>query len=218
MKRFILLFVLLSAVSFASFAQSSSEGKFTLSAEFGAGNLLGNSNLSPYGVSYRDAYDKAFSSNVEVFWLLDELWQVGLKYNFFTASENYEVDGVGMLAENVNLNYIAPQVGLRRMITPRLCMEYTIGAGYMHYRTEGFADDKEQPTYSTGFLGANMDLGFSYRLYKGFYMGAGASLIGGNSSSLDVDDDGVEGTVDLSKWNKIRVLRADFHLSFKAVF
>lgn len=49
-------------------------------------------------------------------------------------------------------------------------------------------------------------------------MGAGASLIGGNSSSLDVDDNGVEGTVDLSKWNKIRVLRADFHLSFKAVF
>ena len=190
MKRFILLFVLFSAVSFASFAQSSSEGKFTLSAEFGAGHLLGNSNLSPYGVSYRDAYDKSFSSNVEVFWLLDELWQVGLKYNFFTASENYEVDGVGMLAENVNLNYIAPQVGLRRM----------------------------KPTYSTDFLGANMDLGFSYRLYKGFYMGAGASLIGGNSSSLDVDDNGVEGTVDLSKWNKIRVLRADFHLSFKAVF
>ena len=104
------------------------------------------------------------------------------------------------------------------MITPRLCMEYTIGAGYMHYRAEGFADGKEQPTYSTDFLGANMDLGFSYRLYKGFYMGAGASLIGGNSSSLDVDDNGVEGTVDLSKWNKIRVLRADFHLSFKAVF
>lgn len=217
MKRFILLFVLLSAVSFTSFAQSSSEGRFSLSAELGTGQLFGNSNLSPYGARYRDAYDKGFSGSIKAFWVPDD-WLVGLKYNFFTASENYEADDMGMLAENVNLNYIAPQVGLRRMITPRLCMEYTIGAGYMHYRAEGFADGKEQPTYSTGFLGANMDLGFSYRLYKEFYMGAGASLIGGNSSSLDVDDDGVEGTVDLSKWNKIRVLRADFHLSFKAVF
>lgn len=216
MKRFILLFALLSAVSLSSFAQPASEGKFSLSAELGTGQLFGNSNLSPYGASYRGAYDKGFSGSIKAFWVPDD-WLVGLKYNFFTASENYEAGGMGMLAEDVNLNYIAPQVGLRRMVAPRLCMEYTIGAGYMHYRAEGFANGKERPTYSTGFLGANMDLGFSYRLYKGFYLGVGASLTGGNSSSLTEKDGGLEREMDLEKWNRIRVLRADFHLSFKAV-
>lgn len=222
MKRLILFFALVLSGISLSFAQNlstyDSKNSFSLAVELGTGKLFGNSNLSPYGAHYRGVYDNGFSGNIKAFWRPGKVWQVGVKYNFFTASENYEPEGVGRLVEDVSLNYIAPQVGVRQQVGKRVEIDYTIGAGYMKYKSEGFCEDQEWDKFNTGFWGANFDLGLSYRVCKNWFLGLNASLMGGSSSSLTQKEwIGREETLDLDKWNKIRVLRADLGLSIKVV-
>lgn len=91
-----------------------------------------------------------------------------------------------------------------------------IGAGYMHYNSQSLYDEAERKC-TKGFFGANADLTITRRLYRNLYMGANASIIGGNTSSLKETVEGSTKTLDLNRWNRIKVLRADFALTIKVL-
>lgn len=216
MKRIYLFFYfLLVCFTFVS-AQQKEENKFSLSVDLGAGQLFANSNLSPYGVYSRDAYSSGFSGNIKAAYRPDKTWQVGLKYNFFMASPNYELQSGAAVADDTELHYIAPQVGLMRELSDRFALEYMVGVGYMHYRCKSLNNSVEN-NYKKGFLAANMDCTLSYRVYQNTYIGVGASLMGGQTSSLKEKTSGKWQNVDRDDWNRIKVLRADFFLSFRVL-
>lgn len=216
MKRIILfLCTLFAYIAFAT-AQQQTESRLSLSAELGMGHLFANSNLSPSGIHYRGEHDNGFSGSVRLSYQLDKLWSVGVKYNFFTTSGNYTLDGGMRVADDVCLHYIAPQVGLKRKLRNRFLLDYALGVGCMHYQNKGLYDKQEQ-TYTKSFLASNIDMMISYKLYEGFYIGLGASVTGGKASSLKEKAGGVEQTLDLDKWNRIKVVRTDLLLTFKAM-
>lgn len=214
MKRIALfVFCLLASFAFAM-AQEQEEGRFSLSAEIGSGYLLANSNVSPYGVHSRGEFNHGVTGNVKLAYQLDKLWKAGVKYNLFAASENYAVEDGTLVANDLNLHYIAPQIGFNKAVSPRIRMDYAIGAGCMIYQNKGLYGNDERE-YSKTFFGANIDFSLDYKLYRNFYLGLGASLTGGKTSSLDEKTGNDKHSVDLDKWNRIKVMRADVFLAFK---
>ena len=190
-------------------AQSVSNSKFSVSVDLGAGSVFGHSNLSSYG-------------NIKASYLLNKAFQAGLKFNLFSASENYNLARANdlakstQIAEDVELLYIAPQIGYRTMITDKWCLDCMAGAGYMHYNSESLNKETEREC-NKGFLGANADLSLTRHLYRNLYMGANISVMGGHTSSLKVETEGKEETLELDKWNRINVLRVDVMLSIKVL-
>lgn len=217
MKRVLFLFSLLLCGASLLSAQQASEGRFSMTAEAGTGLLFGQSNLSPYGVHYRGAYKGGISASVKLEWMLDRVWKAGVKYNAFETSENYGLKSGEQIADDLELHYIAPQIGFRKALGSKWRMEWTVGLGYMYYKNKSLCEETESK-YTTGFLGSNMDLSFSYRLFKDFYLGVGTSLTGGRSSSLKAKTAGVRQTIDLNSRDKIKVQRSDWFLSLRAVF
>ena len=203
-------------------AQSVSNNKFSVSVDLGAGSVFGHSNLSSYGVDYRKEYKSGFSGHIKASYLLNKAFQVGLKFNLFSASENYNLARANdlakstQIAEDVELLYIAPQIGYRTMITDKWCLDCMAGAGYTHYNSESLNKETEREC-NKGFLGANADLSLTRHLYRNLYMGANISVMGGHTSSLKVETEGKEETLELNKWNRINVLRADVMLSIKVL-
>lgn len=131
-------------------AQSVSNNKFSVSVDLGAGSVFGHSNLSSYGVDYRKEYKSGFSGNIKASYLLNKAFQVGLKFNLFSASENYNLARANdlakstQIAEDVELLYIAPQIGYRTMITDKWCLDCMAGAGYTHYNSESLNKETER--------------------------------------------------------------------------
>lgn len=217
MKRlFIFSCFLLQSILWLSAQSTSVEERFSLEAEVGLGYLFGSSNLSPYGIDYRKTYNNGFSYNAKIGWMLDKTWIVGVKYNAFIASENYNREVEGKTADNLEVHYIAPQIGFRKKWHDKWQMEWVVGIGYLYYHNKSFCKNTEK-IYTTGALGGNTDLTFSYQLYKNFYMGIGASLTGGHSSSLKEKSEEYNQTIHLNEWNRIKIQRADWFLCFKMV-
>ena len=108
MKRLFLSIVILLGCSSLLFAQSFTNEKLYVSVDAGIGTLFGNSNISSFGADYRKDFNSGFSANIRANYLLNDIIQVGLKYNLFTASENLTFD-TGSIPEDVQLNYIGPQ-------------------------------------------------------------------------------------------------------------
>lgn len=209
-----LLFILLLLIGGNSiFGQPAISEKFSISLDLGKGYLFGKSNLSPYGINYRGEYKNGFTGNIRGSYLLNRTYQVGIKYNFFTTSENYVLDKGEQVADDVTLQYIAPQMGFRKMVTDRLCLNYMYGGGYMHYRSKGLCNSVEHK-YRKGFIGANADMAFTYRLFKNQYIGINTSIMGGRTKSFKETVEQTTQTVDLNKWDRIKILRADVTVSF----
>lgn len=215
-KNSLLLFLLLLCATFIK-AQNYNDRKISVSVDLGAGTHFAHSNLSSYGVGYRGEYKNGFSGNIKASYLLDKIFQVGLKFNLFSASENYELVKDTQVADNLDLIYIAPQLGYRKMIAENWSFDCMVGVGYMHYQSKSLCWETERKC-TKGFLGGNVDLGFTRHLYRNLYMGAGISLMGGHTSSLKENVEGKEeNTLNLDKWNRIKVLRADLLLSVKVL-
>lgn len=215
MERMSLTFLLFLLCAPLIRAQTYDDSKFSMSVDLGAGTLFGPSNLSPYGVTYRGEYKGGFSGNIKAAYLLDKEFQVGLKFNLFSTSENYNLSKDIPVADDLDLVYIAPQIGYRKKITENWNFDCMVGAGYMHYRSKSYAVGERE--CNKGFLGANADLGFTRHLYGSLYMGAAVSVMGGQTSSLKEKTEKGESTRELDKWDRIKVMRADLMLSIKVL-
>lgn len=216
MRRMFFTFSLCLISAVIMNAQSLSNDRFSVSVDLGAGRLFGHSNLSSYGVNYRGEYKSGFSGNVKASYLLNKVFQAGLKFNLFSTSGNYNLAQDTQVADDLDLIYIAPQIGYRTMISEKWSFDCMAGAGYMHYKSLSLHNQVEREC-SKGFLGVNADLSFARQLYRNLYIGANISVTGGHTSSLKETIAGKEETLTLDKWNRIKVLRTDVMLSLKVL-
>ena len=215
MKRLFLSIVILLGCSSLLFAQSFTNEKLYVSVDAGIGTLFGNSNISSFGADYRKDFNSGFSANIRANYLLNDIIQVGLKYNLFTASENLTFD-TGSIPEDVQLNYIGPQIGLCHKINEKWTFETMAGMGYVHYRSKSVVDGVEREC-SRGFLGSNFELATTRHLFRHIHLGAGLSLMGGQTSKLDGKMGGINETIKLDKSDRIKLLRADFVISVRCM-
>lgn len=200
-------------------AQTYDDSKLSVAVDFGTGTFFGRSNLSSFGVNYRGEYKNGFNGNIKVNYLMDKEVQMGVKFNFSSVCENYNrivAEQNGQVTDDVNLLYIAPQVGYRRKLTEKWYFDCMVGLGYMHYQSQSLYNGTEREC-SKGFLGSNADLGLTRHLFGNLYMGANVSLTGGQTSSLEEKAEGKKETIKLDKWNRIRILKADVALSIKVL-
>lgn len=216
-KTTLFILTLLLACTTATRAQSPSEGRFSLAVYAGSGFLIGPSNLSPHGIDHRQAYKHGLTTDIRAYYDAKHVGLVGMKFNFFSASGNYQLNGQIPVAEDINLFYIAPQWGDRCRMNNRLQAEYVLGVGYLNYRNEGVTGGIERQ-YTRGIFAANIDLALYYDLGRNFHIGLSASFLGGKSSSLKEKTDGKTATVKLEKWDQIKVNRADLTLSILRIF
>lgn len=216
MRKVIFTFTLCLISTVFINAQSLTNDKLSVSVDLGAGYLFGHSNLSSYGVNYRGEYKSGFSGNIKASYLLNKTFQAGFKFNLFSASENYDLTKGTQVADDLELIYIAPQIGYRTIITEKWCLDCMAGAGYMHYQSKSLYSEAERKC-KKGFIGANADLSLTRHLYKNLYMGANISVMGGHTSSLKESIEGEKETLKLDKWNRIKVIRADVMLSIKVL-
>lgn len=199
-------------------ATATADAPFSLTAEVGAGFLFGNSNVSPLGGDYRQHYNHGFAANVKLDYRLDQRWFVGLKYNYFLASEDYRTLDEQPVNDDLHLHYVAPQIGFRRQLGERWCMNYAVGIGCMYYKSRAQVDHTDLDSHKA-FLAGHFDLAFDYRLAKGFYMGLTASVNGGRTSKLKQQQgDGPSTTLDLEGWDKIKVMKGEVMLRWRATF
>lgn len=200
------------------YAQFENEKDFLISVDAGKGVMFGKSNLSPWGVNYRKEHQDGFTANLKAFYRMEKCWIIGAKYSLFIASENYEINDGKPTVNDITLNYIAPQIGYRKNVTPYLIFGFAMGAGYLHYGSKSLTDNTEYQFKSSSW-GGNFDLTLDYMLFTNFAVGIDASIIGGNKfKKLDQVMNDREETLKPDKWNQIRVLRADFTIGIKVFF
>ncbi len=219
-KSFIVLVLsLLVATANARPTDGDKSSPISVAAELGGGILFANSNISPYGVGCRSAYGNGFSANVKMDYALGRVWTVGVKYNYFTTSADYGISTGGWAADDVTLHYVGPQVGLRYALGKGVSLGYAVGVGCMLYDSNLLESGEKELEHNTAFLAANVDMSLSYRVRKGLYLGITASVNGGQSGSLKQKQDGQSlPDLDLDKWDKIRVVKADVMFSIRGEF
>lgn len=215
MKRFFLMLAMVVICTPCLFAQSSENEKFQMSVDAGVGMLLGNSNISSYGANYRKDFNSGFILNVRTNYRVDDCFLVGLKLSNFIAGENLSTE-LGAIPEDVELYYIAPQFGMQYKFAEKWTYEQMIGAGYVHYGSNSLMKDVERKC-SRGFMGANLDLIITRHLFKNIYLGAGASLMLGQTSKLTEKMGGQKRDIELGKFDKIKLDRADFYITIKGL-
>lgn len=216
MKRLFLLFVLITSTTASICAQSLTNERLSMTFDVGAGVLLGNSNLSSYGADYQKNFNCGLSANIEANYKIKKDFLIGAKFNLFTASENLGTKEGESIAEDVQLYYIAPQVGFSKKFAKSWHFDWLMGGGYMHYNSKSQLESNELKC-NKGFFGANFDLNITRHLFKHIYLGAGVSFMGGNTSELKTELGNTEQTVKLNDTDKIKMLRADFTLSIKCI-
>ena len=213
------LIAILLLMATVSYGQSAPDTRLQITAELGTGVLFGPSNLSPWGVDYRGEYKSGFSGNLKALYQLNKILVVGLKYSLFAASENYALSKDERVADDVSLNYIAPQIGSRRMIGEKFIFGYAIGAGYLRYDCNSRLSETEYKFNSTSW-GANADFTLDYQLLDCMAIGFDISLMGGNRFKKlnETVGDAKEVTLHPEKWDRLKVMRADFLLGVKVAF
>lgn len=210
---------LLMATANARPADEDKSSPMSLSVELGSGILFANSNISPYGIGCRSAYGNGFSANVKMDYALGRVWTAGVKYNYFTTSADYGISTGGWAADNVSLHYVGPQVGLRYALGKDFSLGYALGVGCMMYDSNLLESGETELDSHTAFFAANIDMNLSYRVRKGLYLGFTASVSGGQSGSLKQKQDGEkQPELDLDKWDRIRVIKADVMFSIWGEF
>lgn len=138
-----------------------------------------------------------------------------MKLSHFLAGESLSTE-LGSTPEDVELYYIAPQFGIQYKINDKWTYEQMIGAGYVHYGSNSLMKDVERKC-TRGFMGGNLDLIVTRHLFKNIYLGAGASLMLGQTSKLTEKMSGQKRDIELGKFDKIKLDRADFYITIRGV-
>jgi hypothetical protein len=222
MKKNIISLLLVTLVTLPVCAQKTQEnqsGKITASFDWlGAGFMLGNSNLSPYGAHYRKNVTTGMTVNFKLGYLSTRNTYLGIKYNIFTAADNYALKSGASVADDLTLHYIAPQIGFARTVNKRLLLTYTIGAGYLSYHNKSLLDATDQK-YTASMVGANLDVSLTYPIVKGLNMGINASMMTTfDTSKLSQSVADTKQTIRLENRDKMRMNRIDWHLVLQMVW
>lgn len=216
MKKLTLSF-LFALSCIVAFAQNDSSERFSVSVELGKGVLFGKSNLSPFGIDYRGYYSGGITCNIKALYRFEGFWTAGLKYNLFVTSGNYALADETRVADDVELHYIAPQVGIKRAINQKLDFSCTVGAGYLRYKDKGLCNGEFK--YASDSWGGNLDMMFEYELFEHFAVNGGFSFLGGNEfKKMKATMGDEKETFKPDKWNRIYIQRIDFLLGIVARF
>ncbi|MDR0811148.1 MAG: hypothetical protein LBN23_02575 [Paludibacter sp.] len=214
-KRSIFLLTILLSAWFLCHA----DGHFVYEIGFGGGIAVGNQNLSPWGVAYRQYYDKpTLNLNANVAYLYADKTLVGLKYQMFTTTGDYQLSTIENIIENVTVNYIAPQIGLHYSISRYFAINAQAGGGYMRYAGKGLNNKKEYSFYSD-LIAANADFSLEYKLNKRnslLFNISGVSTLYSKDLYLDIDNN--KQNLNPDKWNTIKVNKVDLALFWKIYF
>ncbi len=197
--------------------QTESRKRFSMELSVGASHLFGASNLSPYGLHYRGAIDNGTMVNVQLNYDFKDFGPVGLKYSAFVASDNYALTEGMPVADDVSIQYIAPQIGCIVPFAKRFVYTTFIGAGCAFYKNESTVDETERE-YKKAMFAAHADIGVKYRIVKDFYLGLNLAFMYGQAKSLEEKVDGVKQTIDLGKKDRIRMNRMDLSVSLTRYF
>lgn len=219
MRTSILILALTLVSAMSAYAQNSKQADERVIASFcvGVGEGFAKSNLSSYGVHYRDKLKSGMSYSLSVLYKFNSEFILGAKFSQFVASDNYMLNEGGAVAEDLDLYYVAPQIGTRYAIGEKWDLDVNIGVGYMYYHNKSLYEETERKC-TKGFLGSNLDLEITRKVYGNLSIGVGLSLTGGNTSSLKESMGGKSETLKLDKWNKIQVVRTDLTLTLKRTF
>ena len=136
----VVLFTFL-ACSLHAQVKSSHAEKVEVSAGIGYGWLL-NSNLSPYGLHYRGNYDGGIQGSVDAFYKFSKRFGIGALYTNFSTSGNYSV-GPALVSEDIQVNYVGPQMKFSCDISDRCILSVSYGGGYLWYTDKGWQDETE---------------------------------------------------------------------------
>lgn len=196
--------------------KSLSDGKWFLSLDVGTAVPLPGGNLSSYGVHYRGQYNAGLSVGANLFY---QIWQgmlAGVKCDVSSFSANYALSET-LVADDLGLLYVAPQLGERFVLgkNKRMYVDWIIGAGYMHYRSESLLGTVEREA-TKGFFGYNMDVSLNYRIGKSYVVGCFMSWVGGKASSVDEKMGGNKQKLALEKKNKLNANLLNFSVSVTA--
>lgn len=182
----------------------------------GCGFLIGNHNLSPRGVIYRDSYKGASPSFYgKANYILKNNMLVGLKYHSFFTTGDYFTETLNRVTENITAHYIAPQIGYTYPINPKLSLSMNTGVGYLYYRNTGLENGTEYNIHSN-MVGGNTDLAVEYFLKDKFSVGLNTAYFGSLYSDKIRDNTNKRSySIEPEDWNKIRINKVDFSLFFR---
>lgn len=156
----VVLFTFL-ACSLHAQVKSSHAEKVEVSAGIGYGWLL-NSNLSPYGLHYRGNYDGGIQGSVDAFYKFSKRFGIGALYTSLSTSGNYSV-GPALVSEDIQVNYVGPQMKFSCDISDRCILSVSYGGGYLWYTDKGWQDETEYKVTAHSW-GVNINCGVSYRV------------------------------------------------------
>lgn len=156
----VVLFTFL-ACSLHAQVKSSHAEKVEVSAGIGYGWLL-NSNLSPYGLHYRGNYDGGIQGSVDAFYKFSKRFGIGALCTSFSTSGNYSV-GPALVSEDIQVNYVGPQMKFSCDISDRCILSVSYGGGYLWYTNKGWQDETEYKVTAHSW-GVNINCGVAYRV------------------------------------------------------
>lgn len=190
----LLLLVFVGAVVLKGQESSVEKERVEISAGLGYSWLLG-SNLSPYGLHYRSNYDGGLTANISAFYCFDD-WKVGMLFSDLSTSGNYTVEG-GMVAEDIRVNYAAPQVKYSCKVAEHWRLSAGLGLGYLWYGNDGWLAETGYEV-SAHALGANGSVEIAYRLLPHLDIFGGFSYWGAyNIKDFEMESQGRSSTIDL---------------------
>lgn len=195
MKKYVMWLLLVFAGAVVLKGQESSVKKERVEVSVGVGySWLLNSNLSPYGLHYRGNYDGGLTMNASAFYCFNE-WKAGVLFSNLSTSGNYTFGG-NMVAEDIQVNYVAPQVKYGRNVSERWKLSVGLGLGYLWYGNDGWLADTGYEV-SAHALGANGSVEIAYRLLPHLDIFGSLSYWGAyNIKDFEVELQGKSTTVD----------------------
>lgn len=211
MRNNLLLVCLLLLVGTMGYAQSSSKGKIMVEIDYGYAAFCGNSNLSPYGAHYRNAYNGGMLLNAELVYTFTG-GGVGLRWTGITSSANYNLVNGEQIAEDMELNYIAPQLKSFQKLSNKWTFTYGLGAGYMFYKNKGLQDEESYKVTSNSWA-ANVDIALSYKVAPRLEVGATIGcLYPFNFKKMKYEGKETEP----GNWDKLKLYTTTFSVNLKA--
>ena len=228
MKKSILISVI---AIFAAFGLSAQENqslpRFIYDVGLGTSVLPGfRNNLSPWGVHYRDNFNRGFGYYAQASYIFQRGvfrgTSLGFKFSEFGFTGNYTLASGERVAENIGIRYFAPQFGWVRFTSPRILITTSLGIGYARYQSEGLLNDTAYSVRSH-MLGSNVNLSlaYSFNALRG-NNAAGIKLSNFNAHNRNGrqhrEIGGETSTVRMDEMNQIFLSRIDFSLFWRVSF
>lgn len=188
-------------------------------ASLGTHILSGASQLSPWGAHYRNNYSTGIAATVAARFIFSDNSYLGAKLNMFNGAANYDLAPDKKVADNINLFYVAPQIGDIIYLNKKLMLQSEAGIGYMHYLNEGLLSDDEFK-YSSHMMGINTDISLNYFIQKQFSIGLNLGFITSVAGGKELINKiaGANETIKLNKWDRLNFSAMNVSISVKTHF